>query len=112
MDIKNHLHNKHCTPCIDGGEPFTPEEVHVYLLDLQGWQSDSDSKKISKEFKFKNFIEAIRFVEKVADIAEAEGHHPDIGIHYNKVTLTNYTHKIGGLSENDFILAFKIDKII
>ena len=65
--------------------------------------------KISKEYKFKDFIGAINFVEQVAEIAELEGHHPDIHIFYNKVLLELSTHAIGGLSENDFILAAKID---
>lgn len=65
--------------------------------------------KISKEFKFKDFIGAINFVNKVAEIAEEEGHHPNIKINYNKVGLELYTHAIGGLSENDFILAAKVN---
>ena len=70
-----------------------------------------DDKKISRGFKFNHFNQAIFFVNKVADLAEAEGHHPDIHIFYNKVSLELSTHAIGGLSENDFILATKIDRL-
>lgn len=72
---------------------------------------DDKINKISKEFKFKDFIGAINFVDNVAGIAEEEGHHPDIYIFYNKVLIELSTHSIGGLSENDFILAAKIDNI-
>jgi 4a-hydroxytetrahydrobiopterin dehydratase len=69
-------------------------------------------KSLERDFVFKNFREAIAFVNRVADAAESEGHHPDITISYNKVHLSLSTHKIGGLSRNDFILATKIDKVV
>ena len=72
----------------------------------------AEGKKIFRRFSFKNFKEAMAFVNKVADIAESEGHHPDIFVSYNKVKITLFTHAIGGLSENDFILAAKIEKLI
>ncbi|MEK7071515.1 MAG: 4a-hydroxytetrahydrobiopterin dehydratase [Patescibacteria group bacterium] len=90
-------------------KPFTREEAEKYLPDVPDWTLSADNLKISKEYKFKDFIGAINFVNKVSEIAESEGHHPDIEVHYNKVRLTNWTHAIGGLSENDFILAAKID---
>ena len=65
-----------------------------------------------KKFKFKNFLEAMKFVNKVAEIAENEGHHPDFCVHYNKVEIEIWTHAINGLSENDFIVAAKIDKVL
>ena len=86
--------------------------MHLYLLDTPGWSADSPSKKISKAFYFEDFIGAINFVNKVADLAETEGHHPDISIVYNKVKLDLSTHAIKGLSENDFILAAKINEIL
>ena len=71
-----------------------------------------DAKMLAKSFRFKNFVEAMQFVNKVAEIAEQEGHHPNIFMHdYRKVKLTLYTHAIKGLHENDFILAAKIDEI-
>ena len=76
---------------------------------MEGWEKSKDGKKISKEYKFKDFIGAINFVERVAETAELAGHHPDIHIFYNKVLLELSTHSIGGLSEKDFDLAKKID---
>ncbi len=92
-------------------EAFDREKAETYLAHISGWSLDVGAKKISKEFIWNNFVEAIQFVNKVADIAEAEGHHPDIHIHYNKVTIELWTHAIGGLSENDFILAAKIEAL-
>ena len=106
------LIQKHCVPCEGGVDPFTPEEIEKYNGILTTPWDIIDDKKIKREFKFKNFKEAVKFVNSVADIAESEGHHPDIHIFYNKVTLELWTHAIGGLSINDFILAAKIEKII
>ncbi len=104
------LLKKKCVPCEGRGiKPLSRTDAQDYLDELQGWTLNKDERQISKEFKFKDFIGAINFVHNVADIAEAEGHHPDIHIHYNKVLLELSTHAIGGLSENDFILAAKID---
>ena len=106
------LLQKKCIPCEGKGiNPFTRDEVKDYLAQVSGWTLDKDAKRISKEFKFKDVVEAMKFVERVADIAEREGHHPDIHIHYNKVLLDIWTHAIDGLFENDFILAAKIDAI-
>ncbi len=105
------LSSKHCIPCEGGVDPFTPDVVHTYLLDTSGWEADRENKKISRTFKFKNFSEAMSFVNKVADLAESEGHHPDIRISYNKVSVDLTTHAIKGLSENDFIIASKINLI-
>jgi len=106
----NNLLKKKCIPCEGlGMKPFTKEEAEKYLADASGWVLSNDGLKISKEYKFKDFIGAVNFVNKVAEVSEEEGHHPDIEVHYNKVTLTNWTHAIGGLSENDFILAAKVD---
>jgi len=105
------LTKKHCIPCEGGMPPLDPERVPNYLKHVPSWTSP-DSKKIIKEFKFKDFKEAMTFVNKVAGLAESEGHHPDIYIFYNVVRLELSTHAIGGLSENDFILAAKINKLI
>lgn len=105
------LLNKKCVPCESGTPPLTAEEIEKYLPEVPRWEV-FDSKKISREFKFKDFKEAMTFVNKAADLAESEGHHPDIYIHgWNKVRLELSTHAIGGLSENDFILAAKIGAI-
>src|SRR3989344_6977260 len=97
--------NKKCAPCEGGVAPLVREEAILYLAEVLGWEISVNSKQISRDFKFDNFKEAMKFVNSVADIAEEEGHHPDINISYNKVKFTNSTHAIGGLSENDFILA-------
>lgn len=108
--MSNELLKKRCIPCEGlGMKPFARAEAEKYLADAPGWNLSEDGLKISKEYKFRDFIGAINFVNKIAEIAEGEGHHPDISIHYNKVMLTNWTHAIGGLSENDFILAAKVD---
>lgn len=105
------LATKKCVPCEGGVKPFDHSQTEEYLKEVSGWNLSDDSKKISKEFKFESFKESINFVNKVADLAENEGHHPNIKIHYKKVLLTLTTHAIGGLSENDFILATKINNI-
>ena len=88
---------------------MSEKEAKAMLDKVKGWQLIGN--KIQKIFRFKNFRESMKFVNKVADLAENEGHHPDLSISWDKVTLTLTTHAIGGLSENDFILAAKIDRI-
>jgi 4a-hydroxytetrahydrobiopterin dehydratase len=85
------------------------EEIQKHLSKISGWILKNENKSIFKEFNFKDFVEAINFVKIVAEIAEKENHHPDIHIFYNKVLIELSTHDINGLSENDFILAAKID---
>ncbi|MES2023331.1 MAG: 4a-hydroxytetrahydrobiopterin dehydratase [Patescibacteria group bacterium] len=107
---QNNLANKKCVACEGKGiKPLDKEQAEGYLFEIFGWTLDKESKMIYKEFKFKDFIGSINFINQVADIAEMEGHHPDIHIKYNKVLLELSTHSIGGLSENDFIVAAKID---
>ncbi len=104
------LHKKKCIPCEKKDTPpLSGNELKDYMDEVHHWVLSPDSKKISREFTFKNFVKAMDFVSHVADIAEQEGHHPDIYIFYNKVKLELWTHAIGGLSENDFIVASKID---
>ena len=106
------LTKQKCVPCEGGTKPMDQKGIKAYLLMLKtSWNVSSDSKTISKQFKFKDFKEAMSFVNKVAEIAENEGHHPDIKISYNKVEIELTTHAIGGLSTNDFIEASKIELI-
>ena len=106
------LKEKNCIPCEDKTIRSLTRPVAVRLLtELSGWTLARDTKSIDKELTFKNFDKAMDFVNMVADAAELEGHHPDIDIRYNKVKLVLSTHSIGGLSENDFILAAKIDGV-
>jgi len=107
--MKDNLLNKKCVPCEGGAMPLNRTESEGYMAQVSGWMLDEKGEKISKEYKFKDFIGAINFVNNVAEIAESENHHPDIKINYNKVLLELNTHAIGGLSENDFIVAAKID---
>lgn len=111
-ETRKDLASLKCVPCRGGVPPMKQEEVRLMLNDVQGWKKSEDKvDKIEKLFTFKNFKEAIVFVNKVAEIAEEEGHHPDIFIQWNKVRLTLWTHAINGLFKNDFILAAKIDEI-
>jgi 4a-hydroxytetrahydrobiopterin dehydratase len=90
--------------------PPTEAQAISLLVELSGWKV-KEGKKLTKEYLFKDFAEAVQFVGRVAKVAEAEGHHPDIFLHdYKYVTLTLYTHAVGGLTENDFIVAAKIDE--
>lgn len=106
------LIKKHCVPCEGGIPPMSEQEEDQYIKEVSGWTISRDgTHKINKDFKFKNFKKAMTFVNKVVDVAEQEGHHPDICIHYNSVNLELYTHAISGLHENDFILAAKINQL-
>lgn len=105
------LSSKKCKPCEGGTSPLALDEANKFLAQVTGWEL-LEAVKIKKEFKFKNFLAAMEFVNNVAKIAEAEGHHPAIFINYNRVKITSTTHAIGGLSENDFILAAKIDRLV
>lgn len=105
-----HLSEKRCVACEGGVPPMVRDEAQKLMAELHsGWELEEN--EIEREFKFKDFKEAMAFVNKVAEIAEGEGHHPDIEIKYNKVKIELSTHAIHGLSENDFILAAKIDRI-
>lgn len=106
------LKDKKCVPCEGGTAPLSYEEEVEYLNALQQWEIDREEiHKIRKIFKFKGFMDAIAFVNKIAKVAEKEGHHPNISINYNKVHIELYTHAIGGLSMNDFIMASKIENL-
>ena len=111
----NDLLNKKCVPCEGGILPFDISEIHKYQKKVDGWDVKKNAKEIyflEKNFIFKNFINSQNFINKVGEISENENHHPDIsfGWAYAKIVIT--THAIEGLSENDFILAAKIDQII
>ena len=110
----SNLLNKKCIACKDGILPFDISEIHKYQKKVDGWDVNENEKKIyflEKKFTFKNFINSQNFINKVGEISETEGHHPDIsfGWGYAKIIIT--THSIEGLSENDFIIAAKIDQL-
>jgi len=109
---KPELIQKKCKPCEGGVEPVSAAEAKEQVAKLPGWALSPDSKKIRKEWVVKDFSTAIDFFQRVADIANAEDHHPDLHLtSYRKVAIELSTHAIGGLSENDFILAAKIDQL-
>jgi 4a-hydroxytetrahydrobiopterin dehydratase len=103
-----------CVPCQGGIPPLREDKVKEYLKSLPaGWEYKKNPDRIEKDFEFKNFSKAIEFINKVADVAEQQNHHPNIYLHdWKYVRIENYTHKINGLHENDFILASKIEKIL
>ena len=105
------LAQKKCVACESSTAPLNRAEAEVLLKQVNGWTLSGDARWISKELKFKNFAEALAFANKVGDIAESEGHHPDLQISWGKVVIELTTHAIKGLSENDFIIAAKIDRI-
>lgn len=105
------LAQKKCVPCEGGTAPLNSTEANVLLKQVRDWTLSDDAKKISKKFRFKDFVQAMEFANEIGRIAEEEGHHPNLGISWGMVTVDLTTHAIGGLSENDFIVAAKIDKL-
>ncbi|MEW6776073.1 MAG: 4a-hydroxytetrahydrobiopterin dehydratase [Bdellovibrionota bacterium] len=102
------LHKMKCEACEGGIPKLSPKEVRSYFGQLSGWKLEKG--RLVKRLEFKNFLEAMRFVNKLARLAEKEQHHPDFNLYsWNKLDVTIYTHSIKGLSKNDFILAAKID---
>lgn len=103
---------KKCAPCEGGVDPFTPAQaLHMMQFISPKWELSGDSKHLSARFTFKTYKQAWDFVYKISEIAESEGHHPDIKFGWGYANIHLTTHAIGGLSENDFILAAKIDKV-
>ena len=106
------LVQKKCKPCEGGVDPYSPEEAREQLKQLNGWRMTHDGQRIRKDWKVKNFMAGIKFFNECAELAETEAHHPDLHIEgYRNVSVELWTHAIGGLSENDFILAAKIDEL-
>lgn len=107
------LAQQKCVACEGSETPFTTSKALQWLSDVdEGWELTQDATKITRECGFTDFSASMAFVNRVAAIAEEEGHHPDIHIHYNRVRLELWTHAIGGLFDNDFILAAKIDEVV
>ena len=102
------LTKKHCVACSGDTPPLKAEEVFRLHQQIPDWDVTS-GRKLVKRFEFADFVEAVKFVDRVAALAEEEGHHPNITIDYRRVTFTIWTHAIDDLSESDFILAAKID---
>ncbi|MEZ4846345.1 MAG: 4a-hydroxytetrahydrobiopterin dehydratase [Bdellovibrionota bacterium] len=104
------LENKSCIPCSGGVPPLSKEEIQKYQKEVTGWEVNS-SGHLFKTITFKDFMGAMNLANKIAVVAEKEGHHPDITIAWGKCTVEIWTHKINGLTESDFILAAKIDAL-
>ena len=114
MDIESvdTLVAKKCKPCEGGVEPATLDEAKAQLAKLNGWQLTHDGQRIRKDWTVKNFMAGMKFFSEVARVAEEDQHHPDLHLEsYRNVWIELWTHAIGGLSENDFILAAKIDQL-
>ena len=104
------LTKKKCVPCEVGGKPLAEEKVRELFVHLRkGWKI-VNGKQLEKEFEFKDFASALKFVNIVGKIAEKEGHHPDIYLSWGKVKISLWTHAVNGLTENDFIMASKVEK--
>ena len=103
------LATKQCIPCRGGIPPLNRAQAETYLKEVPGWELSADATRVQRNFKFKDFVAAFAFVNRVADLAETEGHHPDIGFGWGYCNVTLYTHKIRGLHENDFVMAAKIN---
>lgn len=107
------LKKKHCVPCEGGTAPLTTDEEEKYLSAVPEWSLDRSAVHfIRRNFLCKNFVDALAFIQKIGELAESEGHHPNIYLHdYKQVEVTLFTHAIEGLSENDFIMAVKINEL-
>lgn len=106
------LTKKKCLPCEGGVEPCTLDESRKQLEQLSGWRLTHEGERIRKDWKVANFMAGMEFFNRCAEVAEKEGHHPDLHIEgYRNVWVELWTHAIGGLSENDFIVAAKIDEL-
>jgi 4a-hydroxytetrahydrobiopterin dehydratase len=105
------LAEKTCTPCRGGVPPLTPEEAEGYRAQAPDWSLLDDATRIERRFRFKDFREAFAFVARAAELAEAEGHHPDISFGWGYAVVSLRTKKIKGLHENDFIMAAKLDRL-
>jgi 4a-hydroxytetrahydrobiopterin dehydratase len=107
------LTDKHCKPCEGDVAPLTREQAEALLIDLHDdWSIDESGGEINRTFSFKNYYQTMAFVNALAWIAHGEDHHPDIEVGYNRCHVRYSTHAIGGLSENDFICAAKIDALL
>jgi len=112
VQTSEELVKKSCVPCEGGVAALKRAEAEAQLAKLAGWKLAHSGQRIRKEWVVKNFMAGIEFFDRVADLAEEEGHHPDLHLEgYRNVAIEIWTHAIGGLSENDFILAAKIDKL-
>jgi 4a-hydroxytetrahydrobiopterin dehydratase len=108
------LSQKHCVPCQEGTSPLDEAATRLLLGEVRGWAvttTATEPPHLTKRFQFGDFLGAMAFVDKMAAVAESEGHHPDFCVHYSRVDVSLWTHVARGLTENDFILASKLDAL-
>jgi len=108
------LQDKHCKELSKGTPPLSDAQIALLLPDVAGWgvaRAPDGTGQLRRQFQFKDFLGAMGFVSRLALIAEREQHHPDFAVHYNRVDVSSWTHTVGGISENDFILAAKINTL-
>jgi 4a-hydroxytetrahydrobiopterin dehydratase len=110
--MSEQLAQKTCTPCRGGIPPLTRDEAQAYMKQAPGWALSNDGSTISRDFKFNDFVQAMSFATRIGDLAEEEGHHPDIFFGWGYVRVSWQTHKIKGLHENDFIMAAKTNELV
>lgn len=104
------LAERHCVPC-DGGTPtLGEEEIAPLLAELPGWKLDAEG-KLARTYAFDGFMPGVRLVNRIAEVAESEGHHPDLMLSWGSLEVRVITHAVGGLTENDFVLAAKIERL-
>ena len=109
--VEMELEKKRCLPCEGGVSALPQDEVERLLSQISGWTLEPGRSELRKRFRFSRFGETIAFVNRMADLAESEGHHPDFCVRFANLDVTLTTHAVGGLTENDFILAAKIDAL-
>ncbi|MBV0934344.1 4a-hydroxytetrahydrobiopterin dehydratase [Marinobacterium weihaiense] len=105
------LADKRCTPCRGGVPALTREEITPYLQQLDGWALSDNASRIARDFAFADFNTALTFVNHVGRIAEEMGHHPEVSFGWGHARVEIWTHKIGGLHENDFVFAARVDRL-
>jgi 4a-hydroxytetrahydrobiopterin dehydratase len=105
------LITKTCTPCRGGIDPLTRQQSEQFQVQTPEWRLDDEARRIERSFRFKDFAQAFGFIREIGELAEAEGHHPDITFGWGYATVALQTKKIKGLHENDFIMAAKIDRL-
>lgn len=110
MSDASQLADRQCVAIKGGTPPLTTKQIQPLLGQLRGWEV-VEGKQIAKSYRFGNFVEAVDFVNKITPVAEAEQHHPDLLVRWGEVRVTLWTHSVGGLTENDFIMAAKIDRV-
>ena len=112
MRTEHDLANRHCKPCEGGISPTTRDQAQTNLKQVAGWELSEDGTMISRRFGFKNFYETMAFINAMAWIANSQDHHPDFSAGYKHCLVNFTTHAISGLSENDFICAAKLNKLL